>query len=246
MDWISSKELAGVLNRKTPFLAIKWAKKEGINYFRKGAGFLGRYWFKKEEVLVKLKEMSKIATTSEVATILGVHRGTLKRWRKQGYLKPIGQGARKTLLFDKKQIVRLKPPTTHWLPWQEEKLIKGHDTEGLFRNELARQLGKSVQAVGSKISRMGLGKYKHREFYFLKDVAEEFFKTNRRRVKRWIKSEKLKTVPLKSIGGRIRYRISEEQIAEFMVRFPLAWQGLKPFINLHELPAYSKITNRKI
>ena len=73
MNWISSQELAELLKWKTPFLAIQWAKKEGINYFRKGAGFLGRYWFKKEEVLVKLKEMSKIATTGEVATILGAY-----------------------------------------------------------------------------------------------------------------------------------------------------------------------------
>lgn len=244
MNWILSQELAKLLGWKTSFLAIGWAKKEGISYFRKGPGYCGRYWFNKKEVLAKLEENKKIVTTQEAAAILGVRPGTFKRWKRQGHIESIGRGKRNTSLFKKNQIVHFQPKTEAWVSWQERILIKGYNIKGLFREELAQKIGKTIWAIGSKASRLGLNKYNKREFYFLKDVADQF-STNRSRVKRWIKSGKLEAVPIYSSAGRIRYRISEENVVKFMALYPQSWQDLKPIINLLALPEYKKFNCAK-
>ncbi|MFH1657241.1 MAG: helix-turn-helix domain-containing protein [bacterium] len=186
----------------------------------------------------------KIVTTQEAAAILGVHPGTFKRWKKQGHIKSIGRGKRNTPLFKKTQIVNFQPKTGTWVSWQERILVKGYNIEGLFRKELARKIGKTIWAIGSKSSRLGLSKYNKREFYFLKDVAD-LLQTNRSRVKRWIKSGKLEAAPICSNAGRIRYRISEENIVKFMAFYPQNWQDLKPIINLLALPEYKKLNCAK-
>lgn len=244
MNWIFSQELAKLLGWKTPFSATGWAKKEGISYFRKGSGYCGRYWFNKKEILVKLKENKKIVTTKEAAAILGVHLGTFKRWERQGHIKSIGRGKRNTSLFKKTQIVNFQPKTGAWVSWQERTIVRGYNIMGLFREELAQKIGKTIWAIGSKASHLGLGKYNQREFYFLKDVAD-LLQTNRSRVKRWIKSGKLEAAPRYSSAGRIRYRISEENIAKFMTLYPQNWQDLKPIINLLALPEYKKFNCAK-
>lgn len=245
MDWISSQKLAELLNWKTLDCAIKWAKKEGINYFRKGGGYLGRYWFDKKEVLVKLDEMNKIVTAREARNILGISQTTLYRWIRQGDIKPLGKGKRNTSLFKKTRIVRFKPKTRFWVPWQEKALKIYYNKMGFFCDEIGKKLGKSPQAVTSKASHLGLGRNNSREFYFLKDVVETLG-TNRRRVSRWIKSGKLAAVPLVSSGGRIRYRISEESIARLMILYLKNQKGLKPLINFSGLREYSKLNNLKI
>ncbi len=186
----------------------------------------------------------EIVTTREAAAILGVYPGTFKRWERQGHIKSIGRGKRNTPLFKKAQIVHFQPKTGTWVSWQERILIKGYNIEGLFREKLAQKIGKTIWAIGSKASRLGLNKYNKREFYFLEDVAD-FLQTNRSRVKRWIKSGKLEAVPMHSSAGRIRYRISEENIVKFMTLYPQKWQDLKPIINLLALPEYKKFNCAK-
>lgn len=242
MGWISSQELAELLKLKTPIIAIKWAKKERINYLRKGAGYLGRYWFNEKEVSAKLKEMRQCVNAGEAAAILGKHRATLRRWAKQGGLKPAGRGSRNTPLFKKSNILRLKPKTRSWVLWQKKVLVKCYQQK-LFSATIAKKLGKSPTAVKSKAYQLGLTKIYYRDFYYLKDVAE-FLGASRYRVSRWIKSGKLSARPIISLGRRIKYRISEEEIARFLALYPQSWQGLKPLINLLELPSYTKL-NRK-
>lgn len=244
MNRISSKRLAKLLKLKTPSNAIKWAKKEGISYFRKGPGYLGRYWFSKKQVLAKLAERSEIVTAKEAINILGICRSTLKRWLKRGDIRPVGKGARNTLLFKKLEVVRFKPKTRFWAPGQKISLAICYHL-GLFSDEIAKKLGKSSSAVRSKVAKSGLAKSNFRAFYFLKDVAN-FFGTNRYRVKRWTKSKKLEAVPLLSSGGRVRYKIFEKDIAKFMALYPKSWQELKPSVNLLELPKYAKLNNPKI
>lgn len=241
MNRISSQKLAKMLKLKTPSNAIKWAKKEGISYSRKGSGYLGRYWFNKNQVLAKLDEMSQVVTAREAITIWGIHRGTLKRWVKRGDIKPVGKGKRNTLLFKKLEVVRFKPKTRFWVPGQKISLTICYHL-GLFSDEIAEKLGKSPSAVRSKVTKSGLTKSHFRAFYFLKDVAN-FLGTNRCRVKRWVKSKKLEAVPLLSSGGRVRYKIFEKDIAKFMDLYSKSWQGLKPSVNLLELPKYSKPNN---
>lgn len=240
MDWISSQKLAELLNWKTSLCAIKWAKKEGINYFRKGSGYLGRYWFNKKQILAKLDEMNKIVTARDARNILGISQTTLRRWIKQENINPIGRGKRNTPLFKKSKIIRFKPKTRFWAPWQKTYLENYYNRVGGFYDKITKKLGKSLSAVRSKVSHLGLGKNNQREFYFLKDVVEAFG-TNRRRVSRWIKSGKLEAVPLISIGGRIKYRISEEEIAKFMALYLKSWRNLKPLINFLELKRYKKL-----
>jgi hypothetical protein len=189
-------------------------------------------------------KMEKIVTAQEAAAILGVHLGTFKRWERRGHIKSIGRGKRNTSLFKKAQIVHFQPKTGAWVSWQERILIKGYNFEGLFRKELAQKIGKTIWAIGSKASHLGLSKYNKREFYFLKDVAD-FLQTNRSRVRRWIKSGKLEAAPIYSSAGRIRYRISEENIVKFMALYPQNWQDLKPIINLLALPEYKKFNCAK-
>lgn len=244
MSWLSSQELACLLKRKTKIFAIKWAKKEKISYSRKNKGLKSPYRFNRKEVEAKLVRMSKVVTTREALNILGIYRGTLRQWIKQGYLKPVSRGERNTLLFEKSQIVHFKPKTKIWLPWQKASLRTCYYENGLFCDQIAKKLDKSPSGVRSQASRLGLGKNNQREFYFLKDAAE-FFGTNRFRVGRWIQSKKLEAVSLISSGGRIRYRISLEQIAQFMVHHPQAWQGLTPLINLPQLSEYKKF-NKKL
>ena len=186
----------------------------------------------------------EIITVQEAAAILGVHPKTLKHWRIQGRIKSVGKGERNILLFKKTQIINLRLKVRAWVPWQKKVLIKGYNTDGLFREEIAQKIGKSTQAIARKSSRLGLTKFKLREFYFLKDVAD-FFQINRHRVRRWIRSEKLEAVPICSSAGRIRYRISEKNIAQFMAFYPQSWQGLKPIINLLALPEYKEFNCAK-
>lgn len=238
MSWFSSQELADLLKRKTKIFAIRWAKKEKISYSRENKGLHSPYRFNKKEVEAKLAEMNKVVPAREALNILEICRGTLGQWVKQGYLKPIGRGERNTLLFKKSQVVRFKSKTK-WLPWQKALLQTCYYEDGLFCEQIAEKLNKSLLGVRSQASRLGLGGNDQREFYFLKDVAE-FFGTNRFRVGWWRESKKLEAVSLRSSGGRVRYRISLEQIAQFMVHYPQAWQGLTPIINLPELPEFKK------
>ncbi len=186
----------------------------------------------------------EIVTTREAAAILGVYPDTFRCWERQGHIESIGRGKRNTPLFKKTQIVHFRPKTRTWVSWQEKILIKGYNIKGLFREELAQKIGKTISAISSKASRLELSKYNKREFYFLKDVAY-FLQTNRNRVKRWIKSGKLEAVPMYSSAGRVRYRISEENIVKFMTLYPQNWQDLKPIINLLTLPKYKKFNCAK-
>lgn len=241
---LSSQELAILLQRKTANFAIRWAKKENISYLRKGSGRFGRYWFNTKEVKAKLKTDGQIITAKEVTKILGVCRGTLGEWVRQDYLKPIGRGERNTLLFKKANISRFRPKTRFWAPWQKTLLEVRYNEKGFFYEKIAQGLGKSPAAVQSKIFHLGITKGKQRTFYLLRDVAD-FFGTNRYRVSKWIKSQKLETIPQKSSGGRIIHKISLEQIAQFMILYPKAWQGLTPLINLPELPEYTKLNKNQ-
>ncbi len=240
VSWISSRELADLLGRKTRKSAIKLAKKYGIKHCQKKSN---QYRFDKTETLIMLQERKKFMTTTEVITAWGISRKTLLRWIKEKLITPAGR--RKTWLFKKGSIIRFKPKTGTWLNWQIKSLESYYNTKGGFIDPIAKSLGKSVKAVKMKASNLGLGKNKYREFYFLTDVAD-FFKTNMPRVKRWIDEGKLMATIMYSTRGEIRYRITEESIAKFMAFYPGSWRDLKPSINLLSLPEYTKLNQKKI
>ena len=49
--------------------------------------------------------LERMLSVKEVASILGVHSGTVRRWEKEGLLKSYRIGPRRSLRFDKQEIL---------------------------------------------------------------------------------------------------------------------------------------------
>ena len=49
--------------------------------------------------------LERMLSVKEVASILGVHSGTVRRWEKEGLLKSYRVGPRRSLRFDQKEIL---------------------------------------------------------------------------------------------------------------------------------------------